>query len=103
MQTLQSGTKTIKIERFYKSIIILLTSNTKIWQVFLELRKLCDCNFKISTKTKTILTTWQMSTKHRMNMTVLSTEPYNCNKLNDMNLDTSNKNKISVINRKNLI
>ena len=44
-----------------------------------------------------------MSTKHIMNMTVLSTEPYNCNKLNDMNLDTSNKNKISVINRKNLI
>ena len=76
MQTLQSGTKTIKIERFYKSIIILLTSNTKIWQVFLELRKLCDCNFKISTKTKTILTTWQMSTKHRINMTVMSTEPY---------------------------
>ena len=44
-----------------------------------------------------------MSTKHRMNMTVLSTETYNCNKLNDMNLDTSNKNKISVINCKNLI
>ena len=88
---------------FYKSIIILLTSNTKIRQVFLELRKLCDCNFKPSTKTKTILTTWQMSTNHRMNITVLSTEPYNCNKLNDMNLDTSNKNKISVINCKNLI
>ena len=92
LQVILMNTQTITASKFQEMVEACLKCKDHS-SIFCFTETKCDSlNFK--------LVGLKIFTKHRMNMTVLSTEPYNCNKLNDMNVDTSNKNKISVINLK---